>query len=279
MKKRLLLSLVLILAISLSSVAYAQLETKLTGHWASGEIDKTFMAYYFPYLSKNSFEGFEPNGSTTRQDFTLSLLSLFKDRGYQVSGLGDPGILTRQDMAAAIGSRLMETGFQLDPEYQIPFGDTGPMSDQNRGFLALLHKLGIVKGESNSVFNPLRRLTQAESVVLLMRLDSAIKKSLEIPFVVTSAVQSYDSREEMTTVVGTDKVTLEITKEFPTPGYSIQIEKIAREGDLFRIYFKITPPEPGMMLPQVITYITITVETDKDKLGEPPYNFVVEGFR
>lgn len=279
MKKRILLSLVLILALSLSSVAYAQLETKLAGHWASGEIDKTFMAYYFPYLSKNSYEGFDPNGSITRQDFTLSLISLFKERGHQVSGLGDPGILTRQDMIAAMGSRLLEAGYKIDPAYKLPFGDTGTMSEQNQGYLGLLHKLGIVKGESNSVFNPMRRLTQAEAVVLLQRLDNSLKLATEIPFVVVSEVQSYDSNEEMNTIIGEEKVTLEITKEFPTPGYSIQIVKIVKEGDLFRIHFKITPPDPELMQAQVITYVTLTVEIEKDKLGEPPYNFVVEGFR
>jgi len=279
MRRKLLLSLVLIFVLSLGSITFAQLESKLEGHWAKSEIDKTFMAYYFPYMAKNSFEGFEPNTGTTKQDFTLSLISLFKDRGYEVSGLGDPGILTRRDMASIIGSRLVETGFTIDGSHQLPFTDIGSMSEAEKGYLSLLHQLGIVKGESNSVFNPIRRLSQAEAVVLVQRLDGVLKKQNEISFQVTNNEQSYDKQEEMTTMIGEDKVTLIITKEFPTPGYSLEIEKILRENELFRIHFRINQPDPDMIYPQVITYQTLTVEIPKTELGEPPYNFVVEGFR
>lgn len=279
MRRKLLLSLVLIFVLSLGSIAFAQLEIKLEGHWAKGEIDKTFMAYYFPYMAKNSFEGFEPNTGTTKQDFTLSMISLFKDRGYEVSGLGDPGILTRRDMASIIGSRLIETGFTVDSSHQLPFTDIGSMSEVEKGYLSILHQHGIVKGESNSVFNPIRRLSQAEAVVLIQRLDKVLMKQSEISFHIIKSEQSYDKQEEMTTMVGEDKVTLIITKEFPTPGYSLEIEKIVRESELFRIYFKINQPDPDMIYPQVITYQTLTVEIPKTELGEPPYNFVVEGFR
>jgi hypothetical protein len=279
MRRKLLLSLVLIFALSLGSMTFAQLESKLEGHWARNEIDKTFMAYYFPYMAKNSFEGFEPNTGTTKQDFTLSLISLFRDRGYEVSGLGDPGILTRRDMASIIGSRLVETGFAIDGSHQLPFTDISSMSEAEKGYLSLLHQLGIVKGESNSVFNPIRRLSQAEAVVLVQRLDGVLKKQNEISFQVTNNEQSYDKQEEMATMIGEDKVTLIITKEFPTPGYSLEIEKIVRENELFRIHFRIDQPDPDMIYPQVITYQTLTVEIPKVELGEPPYNFVVEGFR
>lgn len=279
MRRKLLLSLVLIFVLSLGSITFAQLESKLEGHWAKNEIDKTFMAYYFPYMAKNNFEGFEPNTGTTKQDFTLSLISLFKDRGYEVSGLGDPGILTRRDMASIIGSRLVEAGFTVDSSYQLPFTDIGSMSEVEKGYLSLLHQLGVVKGESNSVFSPIRRLSQAEAVVIIQRLDGVLKKQSEISFQIIDSEQSYDKQEEMTTMIGDEKVTLIITKEFPTPGYSIEIEKIVREKELFRIYFKINQPDPDMIYPQVITYQTLTVEIPKTELGEPPYNFVVEGFR
>lgn len=279
MRRKLLLSLVLIFVLSLGSITFAQLESKLEGHWAKNEIDKTFMAYYFPYMAKNNFEGFEPNTGTSKQDFTLSLISLFKDRGYEVSGLGDPGILTRRDMASIIGSRLVEAGFTVESSHQLPFTDVGSMSEVEKGYLSLLHQLGVVKGESNSVFSPIRRLSQAEAVVLIQRLDGVLKKQSEISFQIIDSEQSYDKQEEMTTMIGDEKVTLIITKEFPTPGYSIEIEKIVREKELFRIYFKINQPDPDMIYPQVITYQTLTVEIPKAELGEPPYNFVVEGFR
>lgn len=279
MRRKLLLSLVLIFVLSLGSITFAQLESKLEGHWAKNEIDKTFMAYYFPYMAKNNFEGFEPNTGTSKQDFTLSLISLFKDRGYEVSGLGDPGILTRRDMASIIGSRLVEAGFTVESSHQLPFTDVGSMSEVEKGYLSLLHQLGVVKGESNSVFSPIRRLSQAEAVVIIQRLDGVLRKQSEISFQIIDSEQSYDKQEEMTTMIGDEKVTLIITKEFPTPGYSIEIEKIVREKELFRIYFKINHPDPDMIYPQVITYQTLTVEIPKAELGEPPYNFVVEGFR
>ena len=49
------------------------------------------------------------------------------------------------------------------------------------------------------------------------------------------------------------------------------IDKVAREKDGFKIYFDIQPPKPDSIQLQIITYKTITIEIEKNVLGEPPY--------
>jgi hypothetical protein len=279
LRNKILLIAILILILSIGTTAHADLAERVAGHWSESEISETFMAYYFPYLAKNGFENFDPNGFTTRQEFSVSLISLFREHDYTVSGLGDTGALTRIDMAYEMGRRLVEAGFEIGPDYQITFQDTTSVSEDRVAHLTLLHQLGVVKGESNSVFNPARKLTQAEAVVLLQRLDAVFKKETDIPFKITWNSEAYDRKEEMTTIIADDVVLIEITKQFNTPGYGLDVEKVVASGDLYRIHFKITPPPSDAILPQVITYKTLTIEIPRESLGEPPYNFVVEGFR
>ena len=100
----------------------------------------------------------------------------------------------------------------------------------------------------------------------------------EIAFEALGIVQSYNNQEELIVKEENDKVLLTITKQFPTPGYTMTVDKIMREGKNYKIYFNIVEPRPDMILPQVITYKTLTIEIDKNLLNEPPYNFILDGY-
>ncbi|MGM0397151.1 MAG: protease complex subunit PrcB family protein [Bacillota bacterium] len=278
-KKTLSLVIAFALVLVSGSVALGDIEEKLQGHWSENSIDKSFATFYFPYLARDSFAGFNPDAGISRENFTLSLASLLKTQGYMVSGLASPGTLTRAGMAKSVGEKLLEIGLAPADEHSLPFGDISTMDNEALAGLRLLHREGIVRGESSSVFNPARRLTQAEAIIVLQRIQSAVKNFSEIDYRTLGVTQSYNNHEEIITKVSDDVVTLVVTREFPTPGYSISVKSIERENESFRVYFKITPPEPGTMVPQVITYKTITIELDREDLGEPPYDFVVDGFR
>ncbi|WP_409227741.1 protease complex subunit PrcB family protein [Gudongella sp. SC589] len=259
--------------------AFGAVAEKLEGHWSKSLISDEFTTRYFPYLAKEDFKGLSPDGSISRVDFTLSSASLFKDNGYTVDGIAAPGTLTRRGMADILGERLIQIGMRPAQDHQMPFGDVSSLQMETQNNLRLLHREGIINGESNSVFNPGRNLTQAEAIIVLQRTQSAIRDWRNISFMTLGVTQNYSNQEEVTTRVSENVVTLVVTKEFPTPGYTIRVDSIRREADHFRVDFIITPPDPGTIVPQVITYKTITIEIDRKELGEPPYDFSVEGFR
>ena len=274
-------SVIMVLTLILASgpAAFGAVIDKLEGHWSESLISDEFTSHYFPYLAKEDFQELEPDGSISREDFTLSLASLFMDMGYTVDGIETPGTLTRSGMADIVGERLIEIGIEDAQDHQMPFGDVASLGVETQNNLRLLHREGIINGESNSVFNPNRNLTQAEAIIVLQRTQSAIRDWEDVSFITLGVTQNYSNQEEVTTRVSENVVTLVVTKEFPTPGYTIKVDSISREGDHYRVDFSIAPPEPGTMVPQVITYKTITIEIDREELGEPPYDFSVEGFR
>lgn len=75
-----------------------------------------------------------------------------------------------------------------------------------------------------------------------------------------------------------DKVLITITKAFPTPGYSISVDKIQETDEGYRIYLDEVPPLMDSIQLQVVTYKTITLEIDKKELKKPgPYRFILDG--
>lgn len=279
MKRSKIIILVLVFILTLSSVVYGDISEKLSGHWADKDINRTFMAYYFPYLTKNNFRDFSPNEGIENQNFTLSTISLFNKHYFEVDGLDNLGIIKRSEMLNIVGSRLESIGIMGSLEYPLNFKDVNDLNEEQVRYLKLLNEKGVIIGEGNSIFNPNRNLTQAEAVIVLQRLDKILKEENDISFKILSIVQAYNGQEEMITKVEDEIVKITITKEFPTPGYTLTVDKIQRESDVYRIFFTITPPDPDLMQAQVITYKTITLEIEKSELGEEPYNFVVDGFR
>ena len=276
-----LISFMMVFALILASgpAAFGAVIEKLEGHWSMSLISDEFTSHYFPYLAKEDFKGLSPDGGISRENFALSLASLFMDMGYTVDGIAVPGTITRAGMADMVGERLIQIGMEGAQDHQMPFGDVASLGIETQNNLRLLHREGIINGESNSVFNPQRNLTQAEAIIVLQRTQSAIKGWEDVEFITLGVTQNYSNQEEVTTRVSENVVTLVVTKEFPTPGYTIKVDSISREGDHYRVDFTITPPDPGTIVPQVITYKTITIEINREELGEPPYDFSVEGFR
>ncbi len=270
--------LILVIILLISSTAFASMEDKLIGHWAKDTINKEFLSYYFPYLARDGFNEFNPNMPKDRNRFALSTASLFKAKGYSVSGMENPGELSRKEMLRIIGSRLKKIGVTPDRSYNLEFVDIQGLSTELKDYLKILNKEAIVLGVGGSRFSPDRKLTQAEAVVLLQRLESFLDRLNKVNFVTKGVESSYNNKEELITTINESNVVLSITKQFPTPGYSLLVKEILREGTTFKVYLETQKPPADSIQPQVITYKTIKIEIDKNELGQGPYNFVVEGF-
>ena len=272
-------SILLIIAIILSSsLSFASISDKLENHWSDSQINRAFVAYYFPYLSRDSFAKFEPDGDISEQDFILSIASLFKDLGYDIPLDGSLASVSREQMVNILATRLKDVGMELGKDTNLPFKDINTMSNDSIELLRLLYSNNIILGDSNTSFNPSRNLTQAESIIILQRVKGVLERMNTIIFKTLGIVQSYNNQEEIIIKEEPDKLLVTITKEFPTPGYSMTVNKILKERGSYRVYFDITPPPADSVQIQVITYKTLTLEIDKNQLNGGPYNFKLDGF-
>ncbi|MDR7869634.1 MAG: hypothetical protein RIN55_02155 [Tissierellaceae bacterium] len=277
MKKISIILLILVLVLS-SSIVYGEMESKLHNHWSYGMIDKSFLTYYFPYLSRNNFEKLNPRDSISAQDFKLSTASLLKSFGYEVSAVAEEEVFLRKDMVLYFGQILDELNIALDDGFEIPFGDVSTLNQNSRALLGALNNYGIIQGDPGSLFSPNRELSQAEAVIILQRVKGVLDKLNNVSFNVLGVVQSFNNQEEIVVTNDKDKVLVTITKQFPTPGYSMDITNIIKNKEGYKINLDIKSPDPDMNVIQVITYQTISIEIPKDELGDSPYNFILDGF-
>lgn len=270
--------LIIIGVLLTSTVSFGTIGEKLSNHWAKNEIDKVFVAYYFPYLAKDNFEKFDPSSPISEQDFNLSLNSLLKDFEFEVGGLGGDYHMSRGDMVNILASKLSEIGIKDEASSNIPFIDTNTMNVNSIVLLRLLYNQGIIKGDSNSTFGPERGLSQVEAIIILQRVKGVLEEMNNIAFETLGIVQTFNNQEEIIITNEDNKVLVTITKQFPTPGYSMSVKKIMKTGGDYKIYFDITPPKPDSIQLQVITYKTLTMKIEKSKLGNPPYKFTFDGY-
>lgn len=281
MRKVVSLTLLIIMVFS-ATASFASFDEKISNHWSKAYVEKDFVAYYFPYLAKDDFERFDPAAVLDEKDFTLSLASLSMDYDIEVT-YDDIGIskkLTRSEAVSIIGRKLLEDPAIQYEEKQIPFQDINTMDEESIELLRVLYSLGIINGVSATSFAPDKLLTQSEAIIILQRLKGVWEGMREVVFDIKGTIQSYNSQETVIVKEEGDKVLVTITKEFPTPGYSMDVRRILRGSKGYKIQLDISPPKADAILPQVITYKTMTVEIDKEELGQgPPYVFVVEDKR
>lgn len=277
MRKISILLLIFVLVLS-SSIAYGNTGDSIHKHWSDGVIDRSFMTYYFPYLARNNYEAYNPNGSISGKDFKLSTASLLNNFGYEATGLGEGAAFLRKDILIYFNEIVNELNLKIDDDFNSPFIDVANLDSNSIKLLGLLNQNGIIQGEPGSRFSPDRELSQAEAVIILQRVKGVLEKLNNISFEVLGVVQSFNNQEEIVVTNDKDKVLITITKQFPTPGYSMEIDKITRSKEGYKILVNIESPDPDMAVIQVITYQTITLEITKDQLGNPPYNFILDGY-
>ncbi len=266
------------IVMSSGTPALADMEDILASHWSNKVIEKDFLLYYFPYLAKENFKRFDPEGVIYGDEFLLSFSSLLRDNGYSSTTLGIKTELTRAEMAKSIGSKLMEIKLIKPGKEKLPFTDIEYMSGEEQKAISALYHSNITLGQSKTIYNPTTKVTQAEAIIVLQRVNKLLDKVTSIPFNLSGSVQAYSGKEGITLNTEGNKVFVTITKEFPTPGYSMKIEEVSRHRGDYEVNLKITPPKKTSIELQVITYKTITIEIDRDQLGDPPYNFVLGDF-
>lgn len=277
--KRLVTVLLIFIILFTSVFAMASMDAKLEDHWSKDYIEKEFIAYYFPYLARDSFSRLAPREDIMKRDIAMSLASLSTDYDIETSVeyLGSNKPLTREEIVVLIGSKLIGIEEIQHGNKKLPFQDINTMDKDSIELLRLLYNLEIINGISNTKFAPDRKLNQAEAIIILQRLKGVLEGMRKVSFNISGMVQSYSNQEAIVVKETENNVLITITKQLPTPGYGIGVEKILGINDEYKIILNIIPPKPGTISPQVITYKTITIEIKKKDLKlEQPYVFIVE---
>ena len=278
MKKAISFLLIFVIIVSLGMPVFANMEDKLGNHWSKKMINRDFLLYYFPYLAKENFKRLEPNGALNEDEFLLSFSSLLKDNGYSNGSVGWKREFTRLEMSKTIGRKLMELDLIKPSHKKLPFTDIDNLSQEEQNIIDALYQAGIIKGQSNTLYNPKANITQAEAIIVLQRVEPILNKIVDIPFKLLGAVKAYSGKEGINSKTEGENLLVTITKEFPNPGYSMEVEKVERSKGEYKVYLDIDSPSKESEQLQVITYKTITIIIDKKDLGNPPYKFVLEDF-
>lgn len=285
MKRFIAFLLALMFVISLSAPVFADLEDKLGNHWSKKEMDKDFLLYYFPYLAREDFKRLNLNEPIKENEFLLSFSSLLKNKGYSTVDLSFRNGIMRIEMVKVIGDKLLSLkAFDNKEDVNLPFTDIHDITDEEREALINLYASGIICGQTNTKFNPYENTTQAEAIIVLQRVRDYLDSLgvgeeeeiviREIPFTLLGTTQVYTGEEGIKTKVEENRIVVTITKMLPTPGYIVKVHRIVYENGQNKVYLDITPPDKDMELPQVIVYKIITIEIDRDDLGDAPYSFV-----
>lgn len=278
--KRTVSILMVVVILGLGAGSYANIGNKLGNHWSKDHIETEFFTSYFSYLGRENFKRLDPNGKITNKDIITSLGTLGKDYGFEVKfdGLLNEDPITREEMVIKVGEILKDFNVGKDKGIKLPFKDINTMDKSSIELLRLLYDLEIINGISPTEFAPEKFLSQAESIIILQRLKGILKSMEKISFKTMGIMQSYNGNEAVKVNNSEDKVTLTITKGFPTPGYSLSVDKITMEKEGYKVWLKSKGPGEDSIQTQVITYKTITIEIDKKELIMPePFTFIVEG--
>ena len=277
MKRVFILAFLLILMLVISIVSFAIPEEKLKNNWAKGEVDEKFVERYFPYLTLEDYKSFRPNDLITKKEFTKSFSLLLEDYGYSFESEDSSENLTREELASMVGGKLLEYNIIEETVGEVPFNDIKSLPKEDKKLIRCLYGKGILKGRTRNTYNPMSKVTQIESIIVLQRVKGVLEPMKNIPFNVIGSSQNYSSTVEGVQVEDLNKtVTVSITRMFSTPGYSMEVKKVLGQiGGEYRISVSVTPPREDAILPQVITYRTISIEIDKNYLENTPYKFKV----
>lgn len=275
MRKTLSLILIFVLILSTSIIVFADINDKLSNHWAKDEIRKDFVIKYFPYLAGDSFKHFDPNGTIREDEFLLSFSSLLKDKGYKNPIVGKKINLNRVKMANIVGKRLIEQSVIPVSNEKTTFEDIDQLSKEEKESIAALYNKNLISGISNTKYAPYKNVTQAEAIIFLQRVNDLLDSTSNISFKLLGMAESYSGKEDITVKTKNNKVLVTITKSFPTSGYDVTVNKVIKSGNDLIINLNISPPSKDSIQLQVITYKTITIEIDKNDIGNPPYNFIM----
>ncbi len=263
-------------------ISYGDFNEILKEHWSKDIVDREFIERYFPNLAREDFTYFKPDEGMSVESFKESLDSLisFYNGNKQKPILRktleekepkkseDSNTILRRDAIKMVAD-LLDDKVEAQ-QITIPPNDIENLDKDYMDAIVKAYNHGIIKGDPDSGFRLDDPLTQIEAVIILERFKGVIDRNIRgIPFKVISESSSANGEERVEVVKRGDKVSVTISRSFSHPGFDMDIEEIKRivKGK-YKVYMKTKVPDPDRIYPQVITYITIVLEIDRNLLEE-----------
>ncbi|KEO84296.1 protease complex subunit PrcB family protein [Tumebacillus flagellatus] len=220
-----------------------------------------------------SSNAFEPNSKAVRVELKTWIKNAL---GKEVADDSTNGDVSRAEVASWIASALpaMNTGIN-GANLTAPYTDLQGVTDTQRDALNQLYKLGIMVGDGAGHVNPHGILTRGEAAVLL---DGAVKRSLtaatkvgfeqvsgELPQTVQTVANENRTEPGVYSVVDNGQRYLVVCGgEAPTGGYSVTVDGISATAAGLFVNANLQHPDPGMMVPQMVTYPTAVLKVKSD---------------
>lgn len=261
--------------------AYPGIAAKIKGHWSEKYLKPQIIELYLPHYAVDSFQKFEPNAFITQSAVFHALKAMYKEFGVlPLENKEDQNkVMKRRDILVLLEPVVKTYAKEDLPE--LTFKDVENVSAKERHTLAGLVSLGIIQGVSKTTFAPDRDMTQCEAVIVLQRVydlaeakfaGALPKKNEKLSFVVSDYKRSYDDQEGISFTEDADFLYISMTKRFSTPSYTLHVMRVFASEKGFHVDFKTTALPEGTVVPQVITYETITVQIPKSEVPkETPF--------
>lgn len=255
--------------------AYPGIAAKIKGHWSEKYLKPQIIELYLPQYAVESFAKFEPSAFMAQSAAYHALKAMYKEYGLRALNARDDinKVLKRRDILVLLAPISEKHTSEIIPEGK--FEDINHLTSEEQKNLAILEHLGILKGVSAKHFAPDRDMTQSEVVIVLQRVydlvanpfaDVLPKKMEKLTFVTSDYVRSYDSAEGTAFSEDESSLYITVTKRFPTPSYTLHIMQIYASEQGFHVDLKTKGLLDGAMVPQVITYESITVQIPKSDI-------------
>lgn len=289
-KRRLIGAWVGILLLGTATPVFAGMSERLEGHWSKGVLKENTVTEFFPTKAEKDFAKLLPKQQMMRSEVVDALNLLYKKYGKML--LENPEStekMKRGDIIPLLAPAFRTKENTLpSANINLTFEDMKGISQDRFGLLQLLVERKILNGVSKTLFAPDRVMTQSEVMITVQRLarmlereraETQLQTGKEIKFRLIGQSQSYNDSEGFFFREEEETVRLSIIKRFPTPGYALQVDKILAGTKGLLIKWHVDFPAADLVVPQVITYQTLSIEIPKSELPkDTPLEFFVDGF-
>lgn len=255
--------------------AYPGIAEKIKGHWSEKHLRPQFIALYLPQYGYESFKKFEPSAFMTQSATYHALKAMYKEYGLRALDYKEDvnKVMKRKDILVLLAPITEQYASETVPE--LKFQDIKSLTNEERKNLAILVNLGIIKGVSTKSFAPEKDMSQSEVAIVLQRVydlvahpfvDALPKQNEKLSFVTSDYERSYDSTEGTSFSEDESSLYITVTKRFSTPSATLHIMRVYASEQGFHVDLKTTGLYEGAVVPQVITYESITVQIPKSEI-------------
>ncbi|MBN4062957.1 S-layer homology domain-containing protein [Alkaliphilus sp. AH-315-G20] len=279
MKNKIAISLSTILVLLTISAYSNSFESIFSGHWAEKHIEPDFYETYFEKHVSSLQSEFLLNGAITKGDF-YSILGCLTQETVTIPLTEEEKnkpLLRKTAVMWLINAIEDEERKVVYDEKENMFIDIKGLEKSEKESVLRAHSIGLINGYSERIFAPNDKVTYAQAMILMQRLNNKIMITENtIPFVTIETIQEHTARQEGLFVSEKeDKIIITVVQRFNTSGYQLEVANIVKLGDAkYAISLNITKPDPKHMVLQVISFVRTTIEIDK-KHVDSNYTFEV----